>query len=36
MKSEINNMIELFGKLQSPEKLFEKEYHFDEGLGQSL
>ena len=29
-------MIEIFGKIQSPEKLYEKEYHFDEGLGQSL
>jgi hypothetical protein len=23
-------------KLETPEKLFEKEYHFDEGLGQTL
>lgn len=23
-------------RMETPEKLFEKEYHFDEGLGQTL
>ena len=27
---------ENFNKLDNPERMYEKEYHFDEGLGQSL
>jgi hypothetical protein len=33
---EFRKMLELFQTIQNPEKLYEKEYYFDEGLGQSL
>jgi hypothetical protein len=33
---DFHEMKNLFGKLQSPSKIFEKEYYFDEGLGQNL
>lgn len=33
---EFFELYNFFRKIQSPEKLFEKEYYFDEGLGQSL
>jgi len=36
MKREFRKMLELFQTIQNPEKLYEKEYYFDEGLGQSL
>ncbi len=36
MKREFRNLLDLMTKVQNPQKLFEKEYHFDEGLGQSL
>jgi len=29
-------VISIFSEMQSPERLHEKEYHFDEGMGQSL
>lgn len=36
MRREFDNMLELLSKIQNPQKFFEKEYYFDEGLGQSL
>lgn len=33
---EFFELYNFFRKIQSPHKLFEKEYYFDEGLGQSL
>ena len=36
MRREFRSIKDLFEMTQNPQKLFEKEYHFDEGLGQSL
>ena len=36
VKREFRNLLDLMSRIQNPQKLFEKEYYFDEGLGQSL
>ncbi len=36
MKREFHKLLDLFQNIQNPQKLYEKEYYFDEGLGQSL
>ena len=36
VKREFRNLLDLMTRVQNPQKLFEKEYYFDEGLGQSL
>ena len=33
---DFNELKELFSSIQNPKRLFEKEYHFDEGLGESV
>ena len=35
-REEFFELYNFFKQIQSPQKIFEKEYHFDEGLGQSL
>lgn len=36
IKREFRNLHDLLSRVQNPQKLYEKEYYFDEGLGQSL
>ena len=36
VKREFRNLLDLMTRVQNPQKLFEKKYYFDEGLGQSL
>ena len=33
MKKMFNQMYDVLNKIQNPQKFFEKEYYFDEGLG---
>ena len=33
---EFRGLVEVMSRIQNPQKFYEKEYHFDEGLGQSL